>query len=306
MDYIVVTEDLAKNYGGSDVVSQVNLHVPKGRVYGLLGRNGAGKTTVMKMMLNLVKPTRGRILLFGKDNGTDPREIYHKIGSIIESPGFYDNLTAYDNLRLLQCLRGKKDTRSIIDVLETVNLSKETKKPFSDYSLGMKQRLGIAAAIIHEPELLILDEPINGLDPIGISIIRSLLIKLSRERGTTILISSHALNEIEQIADVIGVMQNGNLIEEVDMEKLRQRMRIYTRFAVSDTAKAAGIIKARFPDFACSVEDENYLLMNTKPAANSVINKTLVEGGVGVTEIAICEETLEAYFAELIGGGKIA
>ncbi|MBP3887885.1 MAG: ATP-binding cassette domain-containing protein, partial [Cellulosilyticum sp.] len=217
---IIETENLTKQYGTTTVVDNINLHVPKGKIYGLLGRNGAGKTTAMKMMLQLVYPTRGDIRLFGTDYKEPTNALYGKIGSIIETPGFYSNLTGYENLKIIAKLRGELGKDSVQEALRVVGLEKETRKVFADYSLGMKQRLGIAAAIMHEPELMILDEPINGLDPIGISEIRSFLSELSHSKGTTILISSHVLSEIEQIADIIGVMHEGRLIEEVNMAEL--------------------------------------------------------------------------------------
>lgn len=195
--YAIETINLTKKFGDQHGVSDLGLHVPNNKIYGLLGRNGAGKTTTMKMLLRLIRPTSGAILLFGKDHKEQPSKTYRKIGSIIESPGFYDNLTSFENLTILARLRGQYQKEGINHALEVVGLHKETKKPFSKYSLGMKQRLGIAAAVMHRPQLLILDEPINGLDPIGIHEIRKYLLSLCKEQGTAILISSHVLSEIE-------------------------------------------------------------------------------------------------------------
>lgn len=232
--YAIETIGLTKNFGEKLGVNNLGLHVPQGKIYGLLGRNGAGKTTTMRMLLNLARPTSGTILLFGNDHKKQPDITYRKIGSIIEAPGFYDNLTGRENLKILARLRGQHRKDGIDRALEVVGLHKETDKVFSNYSLGMKQRLGIAAAIMHEPELLILDEPISGLDPIGIHEIRKFFLSLCKEHGATILISSHVLSEIEQLADIIGVMHEGNLLEEVDMIELRRRNRQYVEFAVSD------------------------------------------------------------------------
>lgn len=223
MECIIETENLTKKYGTATILDKVNLHVPKGKIYGLLGRNGAGKTTAMKIMLGLSFPTEGSICMFGKNYKEDTKQLYCKIGSMIETPGFYINLTGYENLQMLAKLRGGIPKDGVEKTLEVVGLHKEKKKIFADYSLGMKQRLGIAAAILHEPQLLILDEPINGLDPIGIAEIRSFLSQLRTEKGITILISSHVLSEIEQIADVIGVMHEGHLVEEIDMAELHKR-----------------------------------------------------------------------------------
>lgn len=303
MNYVMETQNLTKKYQNVTVVDHVNLHIPKGKIYGLLGRNGAGKTTIMKMMLQLVSPTDGKIIMFGKDYREQVKDTYQKIGSIIETPGFYTNLTGQENLEILARLRRNVSKESVLHALEIVGLDKEKKKQFSDYSLGMKQRLGIAAAIMHQPQLLILDEPINGLDPIGISEIRQFLYELSRTKGTTILISSHVLNEIEQIADMIGVINQGKLVEEVNMQELHKRK--YVVFTVSDPLTASRMLENR-----CKVRDyeiQEHTIKIFEPEFNiGYFNQILVENQVVVTAINSCEENLEDYFTELIGGSGIA
>lgn len=305
MEYVMETQNLTKRYQDVTVVDHVNLHVPKGKIYGLLGRNGAGKTTIMKMMLQLVRPTEGNILMFGKGYQEQRCDTYQRIGSMIETPGFYMNLTGQENLEILARFRKQLSKDEVKNALAVVGLDQEKKKPFSDYSLGMKQRLGIAAAIMHEPELLILDEPINGLDPIGISEIRQFLCELSRTKGTTILISSHVLNEIEQIADMIGVINQGKLVEEVNMEELHKRKRKYVAFTVSDSLKASKLLENH-----CGIYDydiREHMLKVYEPAFNvGAFNQVLVENQILVTGITGCEENLEDYFSELIGGGGIA
>ena len=292
MEYVIETKNLTKKYGNSTVVENINIHVPKGKIYGLLGRNGAGKTTTMKMILKLIKVTKGNINLFGEDFRNN--NIYKKIGSIIETPGFYQNLTARDNLNLLAKLHGNISKKEVQEALEIVGLHKEDKKTFSNFSLGMKQRLGIAAAIMHNPELLILDEPINGLDPIGISEIRSFLLRLSHEKGVTIFISSHVLSEIEQIADVIGVMNNGKLVEEVNILELQDKLKHYIEITVSDTKSAEKILKDNFYIKNYSIIDNTiYLYDNHKNISD--INKSLVQNNISVTKLNPCKETLEAY-----------
>ena len=241
-DYVIETTNLSKRYSENLVVNSIDMHVEKGKIYGLLGKNGAGKTTTMCMLLNLVYPSGGEILLFGKDPKRYTKEVYSNIGSIIETPGFYENLTAYENLEIIARLRGNYNPLNVKMVLEMVNLDHEKTKQFKDFSLGMKQRLGIAAAIMHNPELLILDEPINGLDPFGIKEIRDLLKKLSCEYGVTILISSHILSEIENIADVIGFMDNGVLIDEISRDELHNRLNKFVEFEVSDIDLAIELI----------------------------------------------------------------
>ena len=303
MNYVMETQNLTKKYQNVTVVDHVNLHIPKGKIYGLLGRNGAGKTTIMKMMLQFVSPTDGKIIMFGKDYREQVKDTYQKIGSIIETPGFYTNLTGQENLEILARLRRNVSKESVLHALEIVGLDKEKKKQFSDYSLGMKQRLGIAAAIMHQPQLLILDEPINGLDPIGISEIRQFLYELSRTKGTTILISSHVLNEIEQIADMIGVINQGKLVEEVNMQELHKRK--YVVFTVSDPLTASRMLENR-----CKVRDyeiQEHTIKIFEPEFNiGYFNQILVENQVVVTAINSCEENLEDYFTELIGGSGIA
>lgn len=303
MEYVIETKNLTKKYGNSTVVDNINLHVPKGKIYGLLGRNGAGKTTTMKMMLKLIKVSKGNINLFGEDFRNN--NLYKKIGSIIETPGFYQNLTARDNLNILAKLHGNISKKEIQEALEIVGLHTEEKKTFSNFSLGMKQRLGIAAAIMHNPELLILDEPINGLDPIGISEIRSFLLKLSHEKGVTIFISSHVLSEIEQIADVIGVMNNGKLIEEVNILELQDKLKHYIEITVSDTKSAEKILKDNFSIKDYSIIDNNIYIYDSNKSISD-INRSLVQNGISVTKLNPCKETLEAYFENLIGGGGIA
>lgn len=305
MEYVIETENLTKEYGTTTVVDKVNLHVPKGKIYGLLGRNGAGKTTAMKMMLQLAFPTKGAIRLFGTDYKENRPALYGKIGSIVETPGFYSNLTGNENLQLLAKLRGGMCKSAIEKALETVGLHTEKQKVFADYSLGMKQRLGIAAAIMHEPELLILDEPINGLDPIGISETRSFLSTLRHEKGTTILISSHALSETQQIADVIGVMHEGRLLEEVDMSVLHKRNRSYTQFDLSDGKAAAKILENNYRLTDFTVQDNIVKVYDFRHTIGEM-NRDFVLNGLLVTRIQSSVENLEDYFSKLIGGGGIA
>lgn len=206
-EYVIETKGLTKEYNGKRSVSDLNLHIKKGRIYGLLGRNGAGKTTTMKMILNLIDSSDGEVIVFGKSMKKHNKEILPRIGCLIESPGFYPNLTGTENLKIFAELRGIPKRNAIKESLELVGLKYNDKKLFSQYSMGMKQRLAIALAVMHDPEILILDEPINGLDPIGIAEVRTFIRKLCTEKGKTILISSHILSEIELIADDIGIIR---------------------------------------------------------------------------------------------------
>ena len=221
-DLIIETKRLTKIYGEQAAVNAVDLHVKKGRIFGLLGRNGAGKTTIMKMILGLATITSGEVDVFGRNIKGNEKRIYPRIGAIIETPGFYPNLTGTENLEIFAKLRGTAAPDAVKSALEVVGLPYKDKKLFSKYSLGMKQRLGIANAILHDPELLILDEPTNGLDPIGIAEMRDFIKNLSAMHGKTILISSHILSEIALLADDIGIIDHGVLLEESSNGRIRK------------------------------------------------------------------------------------
>lgn len=302
-EYVIETRNLSKIYSKNTVVNSVDMHVEKGKIYGLLGKNGAGKTTTMCMLLNLTSPSSGEILLFGKNPGKYSTEVYSKIGSIIETPGFYENLTAYENLKVLAKLRGNYNPQNINLVLEMVNLENAKSKKFKDFSLGMKQRLGIAAAIMHTPELLILDEPINGLDPIGIKEIRTLLKRLTHEFGITILISSHILSEIENIADIIGFMDEGVLIEEISKEDLFKRLDKFVEFEVSDIDLACNILKKlelkENYDFIID-RNEGILRLYSRLELRDRFNAIFVNSGINVKKVNLCEENLENFFLRMI------
>ena len=214
MEYIIETKKLTKRYKQVAAVDNVNLNVKKGEIYGLLGRNGAGKTTILKMILGFTNADEGEVLVFGKPMRGNEKELLHRIGAIIETPGFYPNLTATENLKIIARIRGGLKDSDIEESLNRVGLPFKDRKLYAEYSLGMKQRLGIAAAIMHDPELLILDEPINGLDPIGIAEMRSFIKELVHTSGKTVILSSHILSEIELIADTVGIIHQGKLLEE--------------------------------------------------------------------------------------------
>ncbi|WP_409200437.1 ATP-binding cassette domain-containing protein [Methanobrevibacter sp. DSM 116169] len=303
---IIETSKLTKKFGKEKGVNNLNLRIPKGKIYGLLGRNGAGKTTTMKLLLNLIEPTEGKIFLFGEYYKNNPEKIYKNIGSIIEKPGFYSNLTAYENLKILSTLRNNCENEDIVNALEFVGLYEEQEKIFKNYSLGMKQRLGIAAAIMHKPSLLILDEPINGLDPIGIHEIRKFLLKLCKEKNITIFISSHDLSEIEQIADIIGIMHDGVLIDEIDMNKLNEINRKYVEFNISNLKIASEIMNQYFNKIDFTTHDENILRIYDNFEKRGEINQQFVKKNLLVTDIFVNSESLEEYFSKLIGEDIIA
>lgn len=304
--YIIETKHLTKQYGTQKSVADLNIHVQKGRIYGLLGRNGAGKTTTMKMLLGLTKPTSGEVLLWGKSLHGNEKKVLPRIGSMIESPGFYPNLTGTENLSIFATLRGIPNTHAIQDALDLVGLPYKDKKLFSQYSLGMKQRLAIALAVMHDPELLILDEPINGLDPIGIAEVRAFIRELCDKRGKTILLSSHILSEIALLADDIGIIDQGVLLEEETFAELEQKSSRHIHFTVSDTAQAARVLENTFHETHFSVQDDHNLHLYNLDLPVGKIVAAYVGAGLEVSEAHTCEETLEDYFKRVTGGEGIA
>jgi len=305
-DFVIETKQLTKVYGEQTVVNSVDIHVKKGRIYGLLGRNGAGKTTIMKMILGLTPITSGEVFVFGKNIKGQEKRIYPRIGAIIETPEFYPNLTGTENLEIFAKLRGTSAPNAIKNALEIVGLPYKDKKLFSKYSLGMKQRLGIANAILHDPELLILDEPTNGLDPIGIAEVREFIKSLSIEQGKTILISSHILSEISLLADDIGIIDHGVLLEESSMEELKKKNGKYILLQVSDVPKASLILERQFHLKDYSVHDEQTLRIYDTSLNMAEVNKALVVQDVAVISSQLCNNTLEEYFKKITGGEGIA
>ena len=305
-DLVIETKQLTKIYGEQTAVSKVNLHVKKGRVYGLLGRNGAGKTTIMKMILGLASITSGEVDVFGKNIKGREKRVYPRIGAIIETPGFYPNLTGTENLEIFAKLRGTAAPHAVKNALEIVGLPYKDKKLFSKYSLGMKQRLGIANAILHDPELLILDEPTNGLDPIGIAEVRDFIKELSAAQGKTILISSHILSEISLLADDIGIIDNGVLLEEGGMRELEEKNRKYILLQVSDIPKATLILERKFHLTDYSVQDDHTLRLYDASLDMGEVNKVLVMQDITVMSSLLCNDTLEDYFKKITGGEGIA
>lgn len=303
MSDIIVLEDVTKSYRGTEVVKSVSMRVKQGEIYGFLGPNGAGKTTVMKMILNLAKPDMGNIRVCGEVIQKDSYEYLRNIGSIIEYPVFYEKLTAWKNLKLHCSYMGFYNEKRIREVLDMVDLKGVDNKPVGEFSLGMKQRLGIARAMITSPKLLILDEPINGLDPIGIKQIRQLLMKLKSSCGTTILISSHIIAEIEQLADTIGVIDQGILTKEVSMSEIHHDCLQYLEIEVNDIHKAATVLDNTFDHLNFKIISENRLRIYDTDI-QSEISRELVMAGVGILNMVYKNDTLEDYFMHTIMGGK--
>ena len=301
MSYVLQTNQLTKTMGGKALVSNVNLHIKKGEIYGFLGPNGAGKTTVMKMITNLWKPDSGTIEIFGEVLTPKSYEVLKRMGSIIEFPTFYERLTGYENLKLHCEYMGYYHHGSIENALEMLELSDASQKQVRSYSLGMKERLGIARAMLCRPQLLILDEPTNGLDPAGMRQIRNLLKTLSSEYGTTIMISSHILSEIETIADMVGVIHQGRMAKEISMEDIQEMSLAYIELTVLQTKPAAFVLSEKLGLENFKIIEEGKIRIYDDRVSTQELAKVLTKNQVDVTELGKKAETLEDYFLKMTG-----
>ncbi|MCT4477701.1 ABC transporter ATP-binding protein [Peribacillus frigoritolerans] len=306
MDYVVKTNSLTKKVKGKLLVSNVNLHIKKGEIYGFLGQNGAGKTTIMKMLTGIISPTTGEIELFGQKLTKTEKSGLKRVGSIIEYPIFFEHLTAMENLQLHCEYLGFYDKKAITQALEIVHLTGIEEKMVSDFSLGMKQRLGIVRAIITKPELIILDEPTNGLDPIGIKDIRDLIRMLNKEYGITFLLSSHILGEIEQVADRIGVIKDGKLVNEVTLADISKQRTDYIEIVTKDVEKSIYLLEYELQISNMKIVQDNRIRIYDLTLPQSEISKKLIMHDVDIEEIQKHTSTLEDYFYKQIhGGGKV-
>ena len=296
MDQIITTDRITKVYPGKVAVNEVSMNVRRGDIYGLIGKNGAGKTTLMKMILGLTLPTKGSLTLFGSDDVAARRK---RIGSLIEEPGLYKNCSAKENMKRFSLLYGANEAK-IPELLALVGLKDVGNKKVSAYSLGMKQRLGLAIALLNDPELLVLDEPINGLDPSGIKDMRDLFVRLSEERGVTLLISSHILDELSKIATVYGIMNNGRLVEEISAEELAEKCVGHIRITCDDNAAAQAILKENLPEIATEIRSDGLYLMSSEIDAAKV-NALLVAGGVAVSAVQPSGDDFENFFIQRLG-----
>lgn len=301
MPYILQTNRLAKTIGGKDIVKDVSLHVKKGEIYGFLGPNGAGKTTVMKMITNLWKPTGGTIELFGEQLTATSYEFLKRIGSIIEYPIMYDHMSGRENLNLHADYMGYHSPDCVKNALDLLDLADAADKPVKTYSLGMKQRLGIARAILCKPELLILDEPINGLDPAGIKQIRDLLKMLCTEYNTTVMISSHILSEIESMADTVGVISHGMMKTEISMKELADKSLAYTELTVGNPKQTAYTLAEKLNLSNFKLMEDGKIRIYDDSVSIQELTKTLAINDVEILSIGRVAETLEDFFLKLTG-----
>lgn len=301
MPYILQTNHLTKAIGNKELVKNVDIHIKKGEIYGFLGPNGAGKTSVMKMITNLWKPTDGTIELFGERLTPTSYGVLKRMGSIIEFPTFFDHLSGKENLELHCEYMGYYNAGCAMEALEMLGLADAGNKPVKSYSLGMRQRLGIARAILCRPEFLVLDEPTNGLDPAGMKQIRDLCKSLCTEYGITIMISSHILSEIESIADTIGVINHGQMKEEVSMKQILEMSTAYIELTVEDTKKAAYVLADKLKLNNFKIMDEHLIRIYETQATTGEISKTLALHDVAILSIGNHAESLEDYFLKMTG-----
>lgn len=300
-NYIVATSGLSKRYGKHEVVEDLDLRVPEGCVYGFLGPNGSGKSTTMKMLLSLVRPTSGEVRVMGRPMTRETRrELLGQIGSLVESPPGYGHLTGRENMRLVQRLLGLKD-HQVDYAVRTVRLQDHLDKKVSNYSMGMKQRLGIAMALAREPRLLILDEPTNGLDPAGIEEIRGLLRRLA-ESGVTVMVSSHLLGEIDKTANVLGILSNGRMIFQGTRAELFAASAPDVIIECSDPGHANSLF-AR--ESGSSLDGGSVRLQGLDDGATARVVATLVGAGIGIYGVRRDEQSLEDVFMDLTGGGGL-
>lgn len=306
VEYALRTFNLYKKIKDNVIINNLNMNVKKGEIYGLLGQNGSGKTTTLKLIVNLLKPTSGVIEFFNEPITKKNKEFLKKIGSVVEYPAFYENLTARENLEIHKTLMGYEEKNCIDDAVKMVKLNNFEGKLVSELSLGMKQKLGIARAILTKPDLLILDEPINSLDPLGIRETRNLLGMLSKKCGTTILISSHILSEIEQIADTIGIIQKGTLLEELDYESIREKSRHSIELIVDDVNKASFLLSEKMNINNFLISELNKIKIYERLNDSGRINVFLCKNNVEVKSVNIKRDTLEEHFISLIGENQNA
>ena len=301
MKYILTTNDLTKNYNNHCAAYKINIHVKKGEIYGLIGRNGAGKTTILRMISGLSNPSSGTYSI----NEKTKADLVHErknVGTLIEAPGIYPNMTAYENLKIKCIATDKNNSEYINSMLKLVGLEKAKNKKTREFSLGMRQRLGIALALVGDPEIIILDEPINGLDPQCIAELREILLSLSKERGITIIISSHILDELSKIADSYGIIHQGKLVDEMTSQQLEDRCGEFVVLKTNDNLKAVQILN-EMGITQLKTENNSIKITNSNLKNEEIVDR-LVKSGLKISEIFLNRLTLEEYYLNLTGGNN--
>lgn len=296
MESVLKTRGIVKKYGNNTVLNGINMNINKGDIYGFIGKNGAGKTTFMRVVLSLTTKTNGEVSFF---DGKRIEEVGLRVGSLIEAPGLYKNASAYENLKRFAIIYGAPDSQ-INELLELVGLGNTGKRKVKNFSLGMKQRLGIAIALLGEPEFLLLDEPINGLDPEGIKEIRDVILKLNKEKNITFLISSHLLDELSKVVTRYGIINKGELIEEIEAKELKNKCKNKLIIECSDNDKAKKILAKDINEKDLIIRS-NKLEIHSKIEESAKINTKLVKAGIDVSAIYPNFDSLEEYFMKRIG-----
>ena len=297
---VIQTTGLSKRYRDKWAVDHLDLRVEQGDIYGFIGQNGAGKSTALKLLCGLARPTQGEALIFGKPVRDSVAR--RRVGALIEQPGLYPDLSGRENLRLYAALLGlDSPERQVKEILETVGLAPGEKKPVRHYSMGMKQRLGVGLALLGGPDLLLLDEPINGLDPEGIREMRELLLRLNRERGLTILVSSHILGELSKIATRYGIIQQGRMVEQITAGELAQKCTDYLHLRAAHPQKAAALLERALHLTRWEMRPEGEIRIY-EAADPRAVGQILTQTGIAVEEMGLHRQDLEGYFLERMGG----
>lgn len=300
-DVLKIT-NLSKKYSGKYVINNLKMNIKKGDIYGLIGKNGAGKTTLIRMITGLANISNGSIQIFNKDNYKDLVGERKRIGALIEMPAFYGDMTAFDNMELIRLQKGIPGKSCIKEKLELVGLTNIEKKKVKNFSLGMKQKLGLAMALIGDPEFLILDEPTNGLDPMGIIKMRELLKKLNKEKGITILVSSHLLSELHQLATCYGIINNGELVEELTQAELDEKCKKVLEIKIDDIKKATWVLENVLNTTNYKVLSNNSIKVYDYINEPGKVSKALTSENITIYQINITGDDLESYFMNIVGG----
>lgn len=300
-EYILRTDELTKTYKNYAAVNKVNLNVKKGDIYGFIGQNGAGKSTMLRLVTGLGFPDSGTLEIFGENADKGLNDAQKRIGAIIENPALFLNMTAEQNLEVHRLQKGIPGKQCIADTLKLVELENTGNKKVKNFSLGMKQRLGLATALLGDPEFLILDEPTNGLDPIGIVELRELIQKLNREKGLTVLISSHILSELYQLATTYGIIHEGRLIEELTLRELDDKCRQHLKIKVDDTEKGVTILEEKLNTTDFEVSPDGSISLYNHLDDVRTVSSALTKGGLIIEHLSQNGDSLESYFSKLVG-----
>jgi len=301
-EYILRTNALTKKYKNDYALKNVDVTIKRGEIYGLIGQNGAGKTTMLRLITGLAFPTNGSIELFENNDRREMTAAHKRMGAIIENPALFPNMTAYENLEVQRLQRGVPGRECIEKALKLVGLEGTGKKKVKNFSLGMKQRLGLAIALLSDPEFIILDEPTNGLDPMGIVEMRELLKKLNREKGLTVLISSHILSELYQLATKFGIIHQGQLLEEISAGELNDKCRQYLRIKVDEPAKGVNVLEEKLSAHDFEILSDGTIKLYSYLDDVHLVSRTLTEHGLVIEHLSQNGDSLENYFTKLIGG----